>query len=146
MRGSVSRSWWMAKRTKRAAVDRGEAGHYSGAAAQFAQAAEIAREFEYWNAAGLLYVHASIAFADAVAIARKGEKSTSENHMDALVLFEAVTSGLKGRDEATEHLRRILEEKCRVSYMGMSFRRSDLEKLAIHAERFRAFVERVLKA
>jgi hypothetical protein len=136
----------MTKKTKRVAVDRGEVGRYSGAAAQFARAAEIAREFEYWNAAGLLYVHAAIAFADAVAIARKGEKSAGEKHMDALALFETATSGLKGRDEATEHLRRILDEKSRVSYMGMSFRRRDLEKLATHAERFRVFAERVLRA
>jgi hypothetical protein len=134
----------MTKKTKRAAVDRREAAKYAAAAAQFTQAAGLAREFEYWNASGLLYVHSAIAFADAVAIARKGEKSTSENHMDALVLFGEVTAGLKGRDEAREHLRRILEEKTRVAYEGTSFRRSDLEKLVVHADRLRTFAERIL--
>ncbi len=66
--------------------------------------------------------------------------------MDALSLFDEATSGLKGRDEASEYLRRIVEEKSRVSYTGISFRRSDLEKLATHADRFRTFAEKVLKA
>ncbi len=136
----------MTKRTRRVSVERGESGRFAEAGAQFAQAAGLAREFEYWNAAGLLYVHAAIAFADAVSIARRGEKSTSENHLDALALFDVAASGLKGRDEASEHLRRIVEEKSRVSYSGLSFRRADLEKLARHAERFRAFAESLLRS
>ena len=134
----------MTKKTKRSAVDRGEASTYAEAGAQFTRAAALARESGYWNAAGLLYVHSAIAFADAVAIARRGEKSTSENHLDALILFGDVTAGLKGRDEAREHLRRIIDEKSRVAYSGVTFRRGDLEKLALHAERFRSFAERVL--
>ena len=136
----------MTKKTRRTRVNRDEAAHYAAVAGQFCQAAELAREFGYWNAAGLLFVHSAIAFADAVAIARKGEKSTSENHMDSLVLFDSVTSTLKGRDEAREHLYRIIEDKNRVSYSGDSYRRSDLEKLAAHTERFRAFAEKTLKA
>jgi hypothetical protein len=37
-------------------------------AAQFLNGAALAREHEYWNAAGLLMVHGSIAYAAAVAI------------------------------------------------------------------------------
>jgi len=135
----------MAGKTRRSSVERSEAGGYAEAGDQFFNAAGLAREFEYWNAAGLLFVHASIAFADAVAIARRGEKSTSENHLDALALFEESMTGVKGRDEAREHLRRIIDEKNRVAYTGVSFRRGDLEKLATHAQRFRTFAERVLK-
>ena len=135
----------MTRKTKRAAVDREHAADYASAGAQFAEAAKLAQEFEYWNAAGLLFVHSAIAFADAVAIARKGEKSTSDNHMDALVLFEDATANVKGRDVAREHLRRIILEKTRVAYSGASFRRGDLEKLAKHGERFRRFAERVLE-
>lgn len=134
----------MTKKTKRSAVERGEASKYGEAGAQFLRAAELAREFEYWNAAGLLYVHSAIAFADAVAISRRGEKSTSENHGDALVLFGEATAGLRGRDEAREHLKRIIDEKNRAAYSGITFRRAELEKLANHAERFRSFAERVL--
>ncbi|MBI2933923.1 MAG: hypothetical protein HYY16_19940 [Planctomycetes bacterium] len=136
----------MARKTKRTTVPRAEADDYAAVGDQFTKAAELAQEFEYWNAAGLLYVHAAIAFADAVAIARRGEKSTSENHMDALALLEEAVADVKGRDEAREHLRRIIDEKNRVAYTGVSFRGADLEKLAMHARRFRAFAERILKA
>jgi hypothetical protein len=136
----------MTRKTKRRSVPRGEATGYGAAAVQFFQAAELAGECEYWNAAGLLYVHAAIAFADAVAIARLGEKSTSENHMDAVRLLEEATSNVKGREEAREHLRKIIDQKNTVAYNGDTFRRADLEKLALHAGRFRAFAERVLKA
>ncbi|MBI4716025.1 MAG: hypothetical protein HY760_08840 [Nitrospirae bacterium] len=133
----------MTKKTKRTVVDREKAGDYASAGEQFFRAAGLAREFEYWDAAGLLYVHSAIAFADAVAIARRGEKSTSENHMDALALLEEALENVKGRNEATEHMRRMIDEKTRVSYMGISFRRADLEKMETHADRFRAFVRRM---
>jgi hypothetical protein len=134
----------MTKKTKRTIVDREKAGDYASAGEQFFQAAGLAREFEYWNAAGLLYVHSAIAFADAVAIARRGEKSTSENHMDALALFEEALENVKGKNEATEHLRRLIDEKNRVSYMGISIRRADLEKMETRVDRFRVFALRML--
>jgi hypothetical protein len=136
----------MTRKTKRRSVPQGEATGYEAAAVQFFEAAELAGEYEYWNAAGLLYVHAAIAFADAVAIARMGEKSTSENHLDAVRLLEESTSNVKGRDEAREHLRKIIDVKNTVAYNGDTFRRADLEKLALHAGRFRVFAERMLKA
>lgn len=136
----------MARRTRRTKVARSEAPDYAAAGEQFSTAAALAQEVEYWNAAGVLYVHAAIAFADAVAIARRGEKSTSENHMDALALLGEVVANRKGRDEAREHLRRIIDEKNRVAYTGVSFRRADLQKLAMHVQRFRAFAEGILRA
>lgn len=136
----------MARKSVRTRVDRSEAPGYAAAANQFFTVASLAQEYEYWNAAGLLYVHAAIAFADTVAIARRGEKSTGENHMDALVLLGEATANVRGRDEAREHLRRIIDEKNRVAYTGVSFRRADLEKLAKHAQRFRSFAEAVLRA
>ena len=135
----------MVKKTKRTAVDRNRAPRYSDAGAQFFEAAELAREFEYWNAAGLLYVHSAIAYADAVAIQRRGEKSTSENHFDAVALFKEATADIPRRQEALTHLDRIIEEKSRVAYSGVSFRRGDLEKLRTHTERFRSFAERTLR-
>ena len=135
----------MPKKTQRTVVDRAQAARYSEAGAQFLEAAEMAREFEYWNAAGLLYVHSAIAYADAVAIRRRGEKSTSENHFDAVALFKDATAEVAGRQEAATHLDRIIEEKSRVAYSGVSFRRRELEKLRNHAQRFRTFAERTLQ-
>ncbi|MDP2886358.1 MAG: hypothetical protein Q8P51_15185 [Ignavibacteria bacterium] len=40
-------------------------------------------ELGYWTAAGVLIVHAAIAYADALCIRSAGEKSSGENHEDA---------------------------------------------------------------
>ena len=103
------------------------------------RASDMAGQHEYWNAAGLLVVHAGIAYADAITIGLSGLKSTSPNHLDVLDLLREVVRQGKGRDAALGHLKAILEEKNRVSYTGQSFHSSDAESLAFHAGRFRAW-------
>lgn len=112
---------------------------------EFFKAADMARHHEYWNAAGLLYVHGAIALADAVAIWREGVKSTSENHMDAVALLGEVTAAIKDRDEALGHLQKIILEKSRVAYTGQSFRSSDVDSIGKHAERFSAWAGELLR-
>jgi hypothetical protein len=126
-------------------VDSGEAESYAGVGREFFKAADMARHHEYWNAAGLLYVHGAIALADAVCIARDGVKSTSENHMDAVALLGEVTSELKDRDEALGHLQKIIKEKNRAAYTGQSFRSSDVQSIGKHAERFVAWAGKLLR-
>jgi hypothetical protein len=41
----------------------------------------MAVEFQYWNAAGVLLVHAAIALTDALTVKIGGAKSTGEDHM-----------------------------------------------------------------
>ena len=113
-------------------------------AAQFLKAAELAREHEYWNAAGLLIVHGSIAYADAVTIRLAGVKSTSDNHHDAIGLLADAASREKDRDRTLGHLKRIIEEKSRVSYSGEAFRRAEILALETHAQRLRDWCEAVL--
>lgn len=134
----------MAKKTQRTKVDPGESKSFRAMAAQFLKAAELAREHEYWNAAGLLIVHGSIAYSDAVAIRLAGVKSTSDNHHDAIGLLADAAAREKDRDRALGHLRRIIEEKSRVSYTGEVFRRAEIEALETHAQRFREWCEAVL--
>jgi hypothetical protein len=50
-------------------------------AENFAQAAAMAVEFQYWNAAGVLLVHSAIALTDALTVKIGGVKSTGEDHM-----------------------------------------------------------------
>ena len=57
----------MVRKTTRQRIDPGEASKYAAVAAQFCDAAELARDCRYWNAAGFLLVHGSIAWADAMA-------------------------------------------------------------------------------
>jgi hypothetical protein len=119
---------------------------YAEAGAQHFEIAELARGKRYWTPAGVLYVHAAISLADAVAIHIRGEKSSSPNHMDAVHLFDEATKGVRGQAEAVQHLRRVIDKKTAVSYTGMSSREADLEQLALHTERFRLFAEGLLRA
>ena len=54
--------------TKRVPVPKSRKSDYAGVAGNFYDGANVAREFEYWNAAGLLIIHAAIAYTDAVTI------------------------------------------------------------------------------
>lgn len=136
----------MAKKTQRAQVDPGEFASFRKTAEQFMKAAKLAREHGYGNAAGLLFIHAAIAYADAVSIRLAGMKSTSDNHHDAIPLLSEAAARQKDRDKATGHLRRLIDEKNRVSYTGESFRPAEMESLETHAERFQDWCENVLGA
>jgi hypothetical protein len=56
------------------------------------KAAEVVTEFEYWNAAGVLLVHAAIALTDALTVKVGGVKSAGGDHMLAAALSSARTS------------------------------------------------------
>ncbi len=128
----------------RTQVHREKARSYADAGEEFFRSGEREAESRSWNAAGVLLVHAAIAWADAVAIQLAGVKSTSDNHQDAVRLLAEVSEGRAGRDEATSHLRRIIDEKTHVSYMGKSWQARDCEVLRKHAERFRLWVMKVI--
>jgi hypothetical protein len=112
---------------------------------QFFQAAELAYGHEYWNAAGVLYVHAAIAFADAVSILWGGLKSTGDDHRDAVQLLGEVMAYAQGRQEALWHLETLIREKNRIAFTGLSFRQKELEFFSKEADRFRLWCERYLK-
>lgn len=135
----------MARKTSRSRVERSSAAGYAAAAGQFFEVAGLARQMAYWNAAGVLYVHAAIAVADAASIRLMGMKSTSDNHLDAVHLFDQATRDERGQAEAVQHLRRIIDEKNRVSYTGATFKESELRAMALHAERLREFCEKVIR-
>lgn len=48
----------------------------------FISGAELAAEYEYFNAAGVLIIHAAIALADAVTIRFSSSKCTGDNHYE----------------------------------------------------------------
>src|SRR5713101_6133319 len=108
----------MPKRAPRKSVDRARSQNYKNAAEHFFEAAQIAIEYSYWTAAGVLIVHSAIAYADAISIKLSGEKSSSANHEDSIVLIEQAVANGESKKNAINQLRRIIEEKTRVSYSG----------------------------
>ncbi|MCX6136893.1 MAG: hypothetical protein NTV54_05285 [Ignavibacteriales bacterium] len=129
----------MGTRTNRRAVERHRATDYLNVADSFYLGAEVAAEFEHWNAAGVLIVHAAIAFADAVSIRIGGVKSQGDNHYDTIALLE----GLIAREERTvtalNQLRHIIDHKNVVSYSGELFERRDVDQLWKLLIRFRSW-------
>ncbi len=130
--------------TKRVSVPKSKSSDYAMVGDNFYKGAEVAREFEYWNAAGLLIVHAAIAYTDALTIKFGGVKSKGEDHMAAVELLRQVIAldekGLAG----ARHLERIINEKNRVSYEGEVYTRKDVDMLWKHLLRYREWATSML--
>jgi hypothetical protein len=135
----------VAKRQGRKAVERMRHREYRRVAEHFYEAAEASIEFEYWTAAGVLIVHAAIAFADAVCIKLSGQKSVGENHEDAIALLDEVVAGSEEKAKAMNQLRRIIEEKTRVSYLGDLYGPTETRELWKRLQRFRSWAMGILE-
>jgi len=127
----------MAKGRARKSVPRRRFREYQNVAEHFYQAAKDSMELEYWTAAGVLIVHSAIAFADALSIKLSGVKSAGENHEDAVVLVENAVAEGEGKTKALNQLRRIIEEKTKVSYLGELYTASQTKEMWKRLERFR---------
>lgn len=125
------------RRQRRTSLPKSKSADYERVAESFYNGAELAKEFEYWNAAGVLIVHAAIAHTDAITILYGGVKSKGEDHAEAArVLREVVPLGPAG-ERAIRHFERIIHEKNRVSYSGEIYDRKRIDSMWKHLERFR---------
>ena len=131
---------------RRVSVARSKGSDYARVGESFYHGAELAKEFEYWNAAGVLVVHAAIAYTDAITIAAGGVKSRGEDHMAAADLLREIVPLDEGGLRAARHLERMIHEKNRVSYEGEIYARKDIEVLWKHLARYRAWARERLAA
>ena len=113
-------------------------------AENFYKGADVAREYEYWNAACVLIVHTAIALADAIATKTGGVKSRGEDHHEAIALLEELLAPNDERKKALQQLRRIIDHKNAVSYGGNIYTRSDTDQLWRQLNRFRQWAQNVL--
>ncbi len=134
----------MSRGKSRATVDRSKVSDYLKVADNFYRGAEVAREFEYWNAAGVLIVHAAIALADAVSIKLGGVKSRGDDHHDTIALLEELVASSEQKRKALQQLRRIIDHKNTVSYSGSVYEEADIEQLWKQVSRFREWAMDVL--
>lgn len=130
----------MPRRAKTVTVDRTKAANYKTVADSFYEGAEVAAEYEYWNAAGLLIVHAAIAYGDAITIKYGGVKSRGEDHQQLVSLLEDTVAASNERKKALLQLSKIIAHKNTVSYSGDIYNDKDIEKLKKHLDRFRTWV------
>ncbi|MFH2202240.1 MAG: hypothetical protein ABIJ96_03920 [Elusimicrobiota bacterium] len=129
---------------KRVSVPKARSKDYRKVAENFYQGAEMAQGFEYWNAAGVLIVHAAIAYTDAITIRRGGVKSKGEDHAAAADLLRGIIPVDEAAQKALRQLERMIHEKNRVSYEGHVYTRKDIGNLWKSLERYRAWARSVL--
>lgn len=133
------------RRQRRVSVPRYRKSDYARVAENFYRGAELAREFEYWNAAGVLIVHSAIAYTDAITIKFGGVKSKGEEHMAAENLLRQVVVLDEQGNRAVRHFERMIHEKNRVSYEGEVYMRKDIDTLWKYLDRYRTWATSMLE-
>ena len=122
---------------KRVSIAHNSYHDYIKVADSFYAGADVARAFEYWNAAGVLIIHAAIAYSDAITIKVGGVKSRGDDHMAVVDLLRETVALNDEGVKAANHLARMIEEKNLVSYSGEVYARADVEKLWKQLERYK---------
>ncbi len=135
----------MSRKTIRTKVDSIKWKDYKKVAESFSGGADVAREYEYWNAAGVLIVHSAIAYADAISIKTRGEKSQGEDHNQTVFLLKEILAATDENKKAFAHLEKIIAHKTSVSYSGDVYDMKDVDNLWKYFERFKRWAESSLK-
>ncbi len=135
----------MVRKSIRVSIDRSKSANYKLVAENFYQGAKLASNHDYFNAAGVLIVHAAIAYADALTIKYIGAKSKGEDHHEVISLLEEVFPLNDDRKKSLNHLNAIIEHKNAVSYSGDVYDKKDIDQLWKHLERFKSWAINLLK-
>lgn len=129
----------MTKRTIRKTFDKIKFLDYKKVAENFCSGALLAKDYEYWNAAGVLFVHASIAYADAITIKVGGVKCQGEDHLQVIKLLKELLASSGENNKALVHLEKIIVHKTAVSYSGDVYGEKDIENIWKNFDRFRSW-------
>ena len=86
-------------------------------------------EAELWTSASILFVHAAIAFTDALTIKAGSVKSAGDDHAQVIYLVEQTLFLSTGDKIALNRLGKILGEKSKVSYGGKVYSRKQADKI-----------------
>ena len=113
-------------------------------AENFYEGARLASEYKYYNAAGVLIVHAAIAYSDAISIKNKSVKIHGENHYEIISLLNDIIPHSEEKKKALNNLKNIIDHKNKVSYSGDVYYKKDIESLWKHFERFKIWAEKIL--
>lgn len=127
----------MAKRRGRKSIPRNNYLKYKNVAEHFYDAADDLIDLEDWTAAGVIIVHSAIAFTDALCIKLAGVKSVGEDHEEAINLLESTVAENDDKFKAINQLKRIIEEKTKVSYLGELYTQSQANEMFKRLERYR---------
>jgi HEPN domain-containing protein len=135
----------MVRKLKTVPVDKHKVKDFIAVARNFFDGAEVAAEYEYWNAAGVLIVHSAIAYSDAITVKFGKAKSKSEDHQDVINLIDSLVAGSEEKKKALIQLSKIISHKNLVSYGGDIYSKKDIEKLWKYLERYVSWADNILK-
>lgn len=134
----------MVRQIKKVNIEKNKADNFIKVSTNFEEAAKIAYDFDYYNAAGVLIVHAAIALGDAITIKFGGIKSRSENHLEILNLIRGIVRDEEKRNKALNQLETLISHKTAVSYSGDIYHKKDIDKMLKHYERFSSWAKSIL--
>lgn len=135
----------MVKKEHSRKIDNAKYLDFLKVAQNFEEGARLASEFEYFNAAGVLIIHAAIALADSVTIKLASKKSVGENHYEVISLLNEVTPASELKTNSINHFKALIDHKNFVSYSGDIYFKKDVDKLWKHFDRFKSWTEIILK-
>ena len=132
----------MTRETKRVKVSKTQFTQYKRIADGFFEGAENEKELSNWNSAGVLIIHAAIAYTDAVTIKYGGVRSKGDDHQDVVRLIDSLLPQTEAKKSALNQLEKLIAHKTSVSYSGETYDNKDIEKLFKHLERFKSWAEK----
>ncbi len=134
----------MAKKVSRKEIDSSNYINFLKVSENFFEGAKLASDFEYFNAAGVLIVHAAIALADSVTIRFSSSKCSGDNHYEIIKLLKETSPVTSQTKSALIHFEKIIDHKNAVSYQGTIYMKEDINQLLKHFERFSNWVNAIL--
>jgi len=97
-----------------------------------------------WGSCVILAIHAAISAADALCVHELGKRSASENHRDAITLFQSINTNDEEIRKAAIRLAELLKIKTDAEYGERPQSGSDAERAKVNAERLVSFVKKRL--
>ncbi|MDP2363414.1 MAG: hypothetical protein Q8M94_06545 [Ignavibacteria bacterium] len=117
---------------------------YKKIAQSFYDAGIVSAELNYFNAAGVLFVHSAIAYSDAITIKLSSSKSSGDSHFQIVTFLDEVVKESKDKSNALNHLRKIIDQKNLVSYSGDEYSKKGINDMQKNAERFQTWALKIL--
>jgi hypothetical protein len=105
----------------------------------------VADDADYTSALALLAVHSAISWNDAVSMRLVGNVVKGEDHMRAVVLLEKQCASRKMNRDGFKHLRKLIQEKSKVSYGDQRTTPDAALALAVNSERFERWARQTLE-
>jgi hypothetical protein len=135
---------WMPKNSPRIKIHYLKYLSYKKIAQNFYDAGIVSAELNYFNAAGVLFVHSAIAYSDAITIKLSSAKSGGDSHFQIVTFLDEVVKESTDKSKALNQLRKIIDQKNLVSYSGEEYSKKDVNDMQKNAERFQTWALKIL--